>query len=161
MKIIFLMLAATLLSACGEKPQAMGGGRGDQQAWDGTGVAAFMAPGWKAGDKNSWLQELRTWSYPAMLMLVIGAVALAVICLFQFVTLPVELVPVDAIDVMLEKRREENATRGKERVDIAKLNDSMSDPALISGGFIFKNDKTPYERQINAARAGTRTEAAA
>jgi hypothetical protein len=26
------------------------------------------------------------------------------------------MVPVDAIDVMLEKRREENATRGKERV---------------------------------------------
>ena len=45
----------------------------------------------------------------------------------------------------------EKPSRGKERVDIAKLNDSMSDPALISGGFIFKNDKTPYEYKINAA----------
>ncbi len=45
----------------------------------------------------------------------------------------------------------EKPSRGKERVDIAKLNDSMSDPALINGGFIFKNDKLPYERQINAA----------
>ena len=45
----------------------------------------------------------------------------------------------------------EKVSRGKERVDVAKLNDSMSDPALISGGFIFKNDKTPYERRINAA----------
>lgn len=45
----------------------------------------------------------------------------------------------------------EKVSRGKERVDVAKLNDSMSDPSLISGGFIFKNDKTPYERRINAA----------
>jgi hypothetical protein len=45
----------------------------------------------------------------------------------------------------------EKPSRGKERVDIAKLNDSMSDPALISGGYILKNDKLPYERQINAA----------
>ena len=45
----------------------------------------------------------------------------------------------------------EKPNRGKERVDIAKLNDSMSDPALINGGFIFKNDKTPYDYKINAA----------
>ncbi|MFM9029678.1 MAG: CotH kinase family protein, partial [Opitutaceae bacterium] len=36
----------------------------------------------------------------------------------------------------------EKVSRGKERVDVAKLNDSISDPSLISGGFIFKNDKT-------------------
>ena len=45
----------------------------------------------------------------------------------------------------------EKPNRGKERVDVAKLNDSMSDPALINGGFIFKNDKTPYDYKINAA----------
>lgn len=45
----------------------------------------------------------------------------------------------------------EKVARGKERVDVAKLNDSMSDPALLSGGFIFKADKTPYVRRINAA----------
>jgi hypothetical protein len=45
----------------------------------------------------------------------------------------------------------EKVSRGKERVDVAKLNDSMSNPALTTGGFIFKNDKLPYNRQINAA----------
>ena len=48
----------------------------------------------------------------------------------------------------------EKVSRGRERVNIAKLNDSMSDPALTSGGFIFKNDKTPYEYKINAASNG-------
>ena len=60
MKTFFLILStALLLSACGEKPQGMGGARGDKPAWDGTGVAVFTEPGWKAGDKNSWLLELR------------------------------------------------------------------------------------------------------
>ncbi|MSU23835.1 MAG: hypothetical protein EXS32_08435 [Opitutus sp.] len=45
----------------------------------------------------------------------------------------------------------EKPSRGKERVDVAKLNDSMSDPALVNGGFIFKNDKLPYDYKINAA----------
>ena len=45
----------------------------------------------------------------------------------------------------------EKPSRGKERIDVAKLNDSMSDPALTSGGYIFKNDKLPYEYKINAA----------
>ncbi|MBL9187130.1 MAG: CotH kinase family protein [Opitutaceae bacterium] len=45
----------------------------------------------------------------------------------------------------------EKVSRGKERVDVAKLNDSMSDPALTNGGFIFKNDKLPYDYKINAA----------
>ncbi|MDP3071071.1 MAG: CotH kinase family protein [Opitutaceae bacterium] len=45
----------------------------------------------------------------------------------------------------------EKPNRGRERVDIAKLNDSMSDPALLDGGFIFKNDKLPYHYRINAA----------
>jgi hypothetical protein len=45
----------------------------------------------------------------------------------------------------------EKISRGKERVEVAKLNDSMSDPALLTGGYIFKNDKLPYNHQINAA----------
>ncbi len=45
----------------------------------------------------------------------------------------------------------EKVSRGKERVDVARLNDSMSDPALIDGGYIFKNDKQPYNQRINAA----------
>ena len=60
MKTAFLILsAALLLSACGDKPQGMGGTKSDKPAWDGTGVAAFTEPGWKVGDKNSWLLELR------------------------------------------------------------------------------------------------------
>lgn len=45
----------------------------------------------------------------------------------------------------------EKVSRGKQRVDIAKLNDSMSAPELISGGYIFKADKLPFARRINAA----------
>ena len=49
-----------MLSACSEKPQDNhSGAKLDQPAFDGTGVAAFTAPGWKAGDAGSWLQELR------------------------------------------------------------------------------------------------------
>ena len=36
----------------------------------------------------------------------------------------------------------EKITRGKNRVDIQKLNDLTSDPAMLSGGYIFKRDKT-------------------
>ncbi len=49
----------------------------------------------------------------------------------------------------------EKVSRGKERVDVAKLNDSMSAPELTSGGFIFKNDKLPYDYKINAASNAT------
>ncbi len=45
----------------------------------------------------------------------------------------------------------EKVSRGKERVDVAPLNDSMSQPALINGGFIFRNDKPPFDTKINAA----------
>ncbi|MEO6245303.1 MAG: CotH kinase family protein [Opitutaceae bacterium] len=49
----------------------------------------------------------------------------------------------------------EKVSRGKERVDVAKLNDSMSAPELTSGGFIFKNDKLPYDYKINATSNAT------
>ena len=49
----------------------------------------------------------------------------------------------------------EKPNRGRERVDIAKLNDSMSDPALLDGGYILKNDKQPYKYRINAASVAT------
>jgi ABC-type glycerol-3-phosphate transport system substrate-binding protein len=57
-----LMITATLLllSACGEKPQALVASSGDAPAYTGatTGVA-FTAPGWKAGDKTAWEQQLK------------------------------------------------------------------------------------------------------
>ena len=48
-----------LLVACGDKPQEMGGAiRQDTPAFNGTG-SAYVASGWKQGDKASWEQHLR------------------------------------------------------------------------------------------------------
>lgn len=61
MKTVFLILASVaLLAACGETPQGLGGVKQDAPPHAGTGVAAFTAPGWKPGDKNSWEQKLKT-----------------------------------------------------------------------------------------------------
>jgi hypothetical protein len=47
------------LSACGEKPQSLGGAKQDSAAYTGTGKA-YVDPSWKAGDKASWESQLRT-----------------------------------------------------------------------------------------------------
>ncbi len=52
--------AVVLLAACGEKPQGIGGVKHDAPSFNGTGSAAYTAPGWKAGDKASWEQQLRS-----------------------------------------------------------------------------------------------------
>ena len=52
--------AVVLLAACGEKPQGSGGVKHDSPSFNGTGSAAYTAPGWKAGDKASWEQQLRS-----------------------------------------------------------------------------------------------------
>lgn len=53
--------AVLALAGCGEKSQDLGtSAKLDAPPYDGTGVASFTAPGWKAGDANSWTQELRT-----------------------------------------------------------------------------------------------------
>lgn len=46
------------LSACGDKPQTLGGARQDMPPYAGTGTP-YMVPGWKQGDKTSWEQQLR------------------------------------------------------------------------------------------------------
>lgn len=52
-------LALATIAACGDKPQEMGGGaRQDTPAFNGTG-SAFVASGWKPGDKASWEQHLK------------------------------------------------------------------------------------------------------
>jgi len=52
--------ALALLAGCGEKTQSIGQqSRMDSAAFQGTG-SAFTAPGWKAGDKGSWEQQLKT-----------------------------------------------------------------------------------------------------
>ena len=47
-----------LLAACGEKPQTLGGVKGDVAAFQGVNTQ-YAAPGWKAGDKTSWEQGLK------------------------------------------------------------------------------------------------------
>ena len=52
---------AMLASGCGDKPQDLNPGsasKKDATAFSGTG-SAYMAQGWKAGDKASWEQHLK------------------------------------------------------------------------------------------------------
>jgi hypothetical protein len=62
MKRVLLVIGALgLLAACGETPQSIGTTpKSDTSAFQGTGVAPFVAPGWKQGDKTSWEQQLKT-----------------------------------------------------------------------------------------------------
>ena len=53
------LMVLTGLTACGEKPQDHAGIRSDKPAQAGTGVAAFTAEGWKAGDQASWSNHLK------------------------------------------------------------------------------------------------------
>ena len=46
------------LSACGEKPQTLGGVKSDVAPFQGA-QNQFVEPGWKAGDKTSWEQGLK------------------------------------------------------------------------------------------------------
>lgn len=56
--LVLLALAAGL-SACGEKPQGMGGVKSDTAPHAGVGSSQYAAPGWKAGDANGWAQQLK------------------------------------------------------------------------------------------------------
>ncbi len=50
-----------LLSACGKAPETPAGttaGKADKPAYQGA-ADAYMAQGWKAGDKASWEQHMR------------------------------------------------------------------------------------------------------
>lgn len=55
-----LVAAAAALSACGEKPQEMGGTRSDAAPYAGVGKSQYQQPGWKVGDKASWEQQLKS-----------------------------------------------------------------------------------------------------
>lgn len=56
-KAALALVAVSALSACGEKAQTLGT-KNDAAPYSGA-VAGFTAPGWQAGDKNSWEQQLR------------------------------------------------------------------------------------------------------
>ncbi len=53
------MLAVLALTACGEKPQTANGARRDVPVFQGV-TNPYAAPGWKAGDKTAWEQQLKT-----------------------------------------------------------------------------------------------------
>jgi hypothetical protein len=59
-RILIVAMLAAGLAACGEKAQtakpAMN--KSDGKAWDGA-QNAFVAEGWKAGDKASWEAQMR------------------------------------------------------------------------------------------------------
>lgn len=63
MKTMLLCCAALMLVACGDKPQELQSGsaaKKDAPAFNGTASTAFVAQGWKQGDKASWEQHLKT-----------------------------------------------------------------------------------------------------
>ena len=57
-RIALLIVSVAALSGCGEKAQTLGT-KNDATAYSGT-TNSFSAPGWQAGDKNGWEQQLRT-----------------------------------------------------------------------------------------------------
>ena len=56
--LVLTAAAVAALSACGDKPQSMGGVKSDVAPYQGVDNK-FAAPGWKAGDKTSWEQALK------------------------------------------------------------------------------------------------------
>jgi hypothetical protein len=58
MRWALILSGLTLLTACGEKPQSLGGSKQDSAPYTGTGKA-YAEPGWKPGDKTSWESQLR------------------------------------------------------------------------------------------------------
>ena len=62
MRFILLGAMAAALAGCGEKPQTASGVKSDEQPFQSvTGPgSSYNAPGWKAGDKTAWEQQLKT-----------------------------------------------------------------------------------------------------
>ena len=56
--VMAALAAAFCLAACGEKPQTNVAGKNDVASFKGT-EGAYMAPGWKPGDRTSWEQGLK------------------------------------------------------------------------------------------------------
>ncbi len=56
---VLLMLPVLALAACGERPQELAHSKKDSgPAWQGA-TNAFVAPGWKAGDEQSWERQMQ------------------------------------------------------------------------------------------------------
>jgi hypothetical protein len=49
------------LSACGDQPQELRSGvKQDRAPYTGVGKSQYVQDGWKAGDRGSWEQQLKT-----------------------------------------------------------------------------------------------------
>jgi opacity protein-like surface antigen len=59
--IAALAAAALALSACGDQPQELTGSgvKQDGAHHQGVGASQYAQAGWKAGDRNSWEQQLK------------------------------------------------------------------------------------------------------
>ncbi len=57
--ILALVSAASMLGACGEKPQAATTKKSDAAPSSGVANASYTAPGWKAGDATAWETHLK------------------------------------------------------------------------------------------------------
>jgi hypothetical protein len=62
LRVTALSLALLGLSACGDQPQEIGsaGVKQDSAPYTGVGKSQYAQSGWKAGDRNSWEQQLKT-----------------------------------------------------------------------------------------------------
>jgi starvation-inducible outer membrane lipoprotein len=58
--LLVMTFAAFALAGCGEKPQGIGGAKSDVAPFSGTENNKYAQQGWKAGDKASWEQQLKT-----------------------------------------------------------------------------------------------------
>ncbi len=58
-KLSMILLAMMALTACSDKEQTAATPSKDAAPYSGTGVASFTVPGWKAGDKTAWEQQLK------------------------------------------------------------------------------------------------------
>jgi hypothetical protein len=58
--IAAVALTSTAVVGCGDKQQTAATPSKDTAPYAGTGVATFTTPGWKAGDKTAWEQQLKT-----------------------------------------------------------------------------------------------------
>jgi len=59
MRLVLTTAAVLALAACGDKPQTATGAKSDTPVFQGTSNP-YNAPGWKAGEKTSWEQHLKT-----------------------------------------------------------------------------------------------------
>ena len=61
-RLVLSAAAVITLAACGDQPQTAAGVKSDVPAFQGvTGPGnPHTTPGWKAGDKTSWEQQLKT-----------------------------------------------------------------------------------------------------